>query len=288
MIVLMTQSFGEIKACLCVRMDAHLLPTYPEVVVILLLRLNIMCFKKNGMPLYLDLPLFDGKRVCPHTHNLASRFWAINVLFKPAFDFSRGLLFAVLSFSQRRWKNEKVFPASYSRLVLPTALYRSPLSCRRRIPAAVVSGPAPPRRRMRVSFGIFNANFGFDKCLCKCWGILRLTSFQLLWKHVYECPKSGCRPGVMQWVSAFILWLESCAESLLKSQTVWDALICANSTAGVSFSVWTFFSHCRIYASMWCKRFDAVHLCVLKCAVSKFLFWFNYSHEGALAEREKV
>lgn len=160
MIVLMTQSFGEIKACLCVRMDAHLLPTYPEVVVILLLRLNIMCFKKNGMPLYLDFPLFDGKRVCPHTHNLVSRFWAINVLFKPAFDFSRGLLFAVLSFSQRRWKNEKVFPASYSRLVLPTALYRSPLSCQRRIPAAVVSGPAPPRHRMRVSFGIFNANFG--------------------------------------------------------------------------------------------------------------------------------
>lgn len=71
-----------------------------------------------------------------------------------------GLLFAVLSFSQRRWKNEKVFPASYSRLVLPTALYRSPLSCRWWIPAAVVSRPAPLRRRMRVSFGIFNANFG--------------------------------------------------------------------------------------------------------------------------------
>ncbi len=90
MIVLMTQSFGEIKACLCVRMDAHLLPTYPEVVVILLLRLNIMRLKKKGMLLYLNFPLFDGKHVCPHVYNLASRFGAINVLFKPSFDFSRG------------------------------------------------------------------------------------------------------------------------------------------------------------------------------------------------------
>lgn len=88
----MTQLFGEIKACLCVRMDARLLPTYPEVVVILLLRFNIMRFKKKkkGTPLYLDFSLFDGERVCPHAHNLASRFWAINVLFKPAFDFSGG------------------------------------------------------------------------------------------------------------------------------------------------------------------------------------------------------
>lgn len=92
MIVLMTQLFGEIKACLCVRMDAHLLPTYPEVVVILLFRFNIMRFKKQCAIVFrfsfLMESVFVCWSVCPHTHNLVSRFWVINTLFKPAFDFS--------------------------------------------------------------------------------------------------------------------------------------------------------------------------------------------------------
>ncbi len=109
--------------------------------------------KKKGMPLYLNVPLFDGKHVCPHVYNLASRFGAINVLFKPSFDFSRGTTASrpavcslkLFTATLEEWKS---IPASYSRLVLPTALYRSPLSCRRWIPAAVVSGPAPPRESL--------------------------------------------------------------------------------------------------------------------------------------------
>lgn len=187
-----------------------------------------------------------------------------------------GLLFAVLSFSQRRWKNEKVFPASYSCLDLPTALYHSPLSCQRRIPAAVESRLAPPRCRMRVSLGIFNANSGLISVCVNTGGFCGWLLFSFSESMFMNVQKQAAGLALMQWVSAFILWLESCAESLLKSQTAWDALIC-NSTAGVSFSIWTFFKlqTLREYLTQTLPReLDVVHRCILKCTFSKLFFRF--------------
>lgn len=118
---------------------------------------------------------------------------------------------------------------------------------------------------MRVSLGIFNANFGLISVCVNAEGFCGWLLFSFSESMLMNAPKSGCRPGVMQWVSAFILWLESCAESLLKSQTARDALICANSTAGVSFSVFQTAYYMQVFdanASMPC--IVVFKMCIVK------------------------
>lgn len=257
MIVLMTQLFGEIKACLCVRMDAHLLPTYPEVVVILLFRFNIMRFKKNSVPLYLDFPfwwrvcLFVGVSVLTLIIWWADFGWLTCYLNRLLISLEAqqrlSPLFAVLSFSQRRWKNEKVFPACNSRLFLPTALYRSLLSCWRQIPAAVVSVPAPPLRQIHVSVGIFNVNFGAISVCVNALGFCGRLLFRFYERMFMNAQKCSCkiRPGgdaVSQCIHTLIrelCWFVQTAQQELHSP----------------FEL--FLLNCRLYTCLWSKCFYA-------------------------------
>lgn len=151
------------------------------------------------MPLYLDFPfwwrvcLFVGVSVLTLIIWWADFGWLTCYLNRLLISLEAqqrlSPLFAVLSFSQRRWKNEKVFPACNSRLFLPTALYRCLLSCWRQIPAAVVSA----LRRIHVSVGIFNVNFGVLSVCVNALGFCGRLLFRFCERMFMNAQKCSCK-----------------------------------------------------------------------------------------------